>query len=1470
MPQINRIRVNNVKYNFGTQFYDDFVMRFDGKNALYDLANGGGKSVLMLLLFQNIIPNSTLDDKQPLEKLFRTSEGSTTIHSLIEWKLDEYLIEDDYKYMLTGFCARKAKDDNENEKVKDAASIDYFNYVIFYREYNDNDLINLPLSNNKERITYSGLRSYLKELGSKDYTLKTFTFDRKGEYQQFISKYGLYESEWEIIRGINKTEGHVRTYFEMNYRTTRKVVEDLLIEKIIQKAFMINANKKSPEEEVAKTLLNIKDKLLNLSLKKEEIHNYDKQIEILEAFKGRISMLDSLYESQEAFYVELVKTYNTITAVIKQKEKEQAILSKEKELTIGHLESISRALDTVKVQTQKKRLKALEKDAKAYELKIRDLESDYEKNKAQLSLKESINDYIEYLEYEKKCETIRQELSSAKQDNKELLATLNQYAYWQKQFFSKDSEELKALIEETKKDQKDNMKQLEEILHLQRELDKEIAVISNNIDSAKEREEDIVRTIGKLRKGVNALLVEGSEKEIRANNINQKNLRELLNDYEDKKVKCESHLNDLNEKREKTKGEYKAACNKQEELRSFFEEFDEKKEKADKLKEIYNASDYEALRELIGKRNKRLIVDFAKKKKEEGDLKNYLKQLENKNPVMASEQIMKVLEYIRRCHGAICILGSDYLHDLADEEKASLLQRIPFLPYSIILTTDFGRVAGDHVFREMNFGDYAVPVLSLETVLSNESMIDEAKVIFCAKNRQLFLDEKELNKQISSTKSALDTLCQEIKRLEDNEKTYVETLNYLNSFMTDYHHKHVDYMAKMQEARECVNESGRVLRELEEESYAKEQEIIDLKEKIELEQSSLKDLEETGSILEAIFNANKKLAACENIVIGAEQKIEQKKDQYKSVSLEFAECTKKQRDFSSAINRYHQKLGLIEDNWKNNYSLYDVAGEYAKVEGDSEDLDARFKGIKSAFENEHTDLEDKNNLLLSYELAADKAVKTIAGRGISLEHLKEMSKSVGFIQVEESVIESLNASMMTLEEKIAQQRLLLEQSKEDKNKLFGSVENATSVVEERYGAFKEVDLKNMDYETFIEEHQASLLTMKDRLAQVEAKIERGLRRLRVLEDHKREANRLIRQVQVKYTLTTETYDFELDIPRKMEKLIHLYGKLYKDELHRKNEFSKAKENAVSILTLLKDYELSEEIRNHVEVPKNCEEAILLIANIDETRDIIKLEKESISQGIRDMELIKDSFESQCLQQCNNIKMELDKLSKLSKITMDDEPIQIISLKIPYVREEYKKQRMSEYIDKIVKNCDSYKDYDERLKYIRNQLAWKNLFSVIVTDMNNIRLNLYKRERIKEQSRYLKYEEAVGSAGQSQGIYIQFLIGIVNYISSIYAGNIDHTKLKKVIFIDNPFGAAKDIYIWEPIFRMLKMNNVQLIVPARGATPAISGRFDVNYVLGQKLIDNKQQTVVVDFHSNVDIDQIDYVKIEYEQEVLDFI
>jgi hypothetical protein len=99
---------------------------------------------------------------------------------------------------------------------------------------------------------------------------------------------------------------------------------------------------------------------------------------------------------------------------------------------------------------------------------------------------------------------------------------------------------------------------------------------------------------------------------------------------------------------------------------------------------------------------------------------------------------------------------------------------------------------------------------------------------------------------------------------------------------------------------------------------------------------------------------------------------------------------------------------------------------------------------------------------------------------------------------------------------------------------------------------------------------------------------------------------------------------------------------------------------------------------------------------------------------------------------------------------------------------------------------------------------------------------------------------------------------------------DAGELTKTVFIDNPFGAAKDIYIWEPIFALLSANHVQLIVPSRGATPEITGRFDVNYVLGQQMAEGKAITVVTRYSSRTEEELPEYQELSYEQETFDFI
>ena len=387
----------------------------------------------------------------------------------------------------------------------------------------------------------------------------------------------------------------------------------------------------------------------------------------------------------------------------------------------------------------------------------------------------------------------------------------------------------------------------------------------------------------------------------------------------------------------------------------------------------------------------------------------------------------------------------------------------------------------------------------------------------------------------------------------------------------------------------------------------------------------------------------------------------------------------------------------------------------------------------------------------------------------------------------------------------------------------------------------------------LQEHTACLLMQKD--------LER------IVKSVTPDADDIIKKKSAEYAesdLSEELTD------AKYEEAGRSFEAVLKDEQKKRTAFLRARDLLVDRLTMLKAYELAQEIKQNIQPPQSQAEADELSDALRGTAGCIVLERDRISRGIEDMELIKSNFENRCVQICTNIRSELERLDKLSRITLDDEVIPVLSLQIPYIKEEMYKDRMSVYINETVSSAENFKTIDERLKYIRGRLSWKRLFSVIVTDMNSIRLNLYKRERIKDQSRYLRYEEAVGSTGQSQGIYIQFLVSIINYIASINAGGKEAAVLGKTIFIDNPFGAAKDVYIWEPIFKLLKTNHVQLIVPARGATPAITGRFDVNYVLGQKLVDKKQQTVVVDYHSQVAEQELEYERLSFSQESFDFL
>ena len=405
-------------------------------------------------------------------------------------------------------------------------------------------------------------------------------------------------------------------------------------------------------------------------------------------------------------------------------------------------------------------------------------------------------------------------------------------------------------------------------------------------------------------------------------------------------------------------------------------------------------------------------------------------------------------------------------------------------------------------------------------------------------------------------------------------------------------------------------------------------------------------------------------------------------------------------------------------------------------------LRAAFYGIRDAYEKEHMDLDDKKQLMESYARSMERLTKSIADRNLQMARMENLRADGQIYQTEAENISQIRQDLENMAQQADNMRQQLTAIEADKNRLYGSVAQAVNVIEEKYGAYKEVALNDQSYESYVENMRQLYENTSAEYRSLTGRIERLKKELYALEGIRHDVERLMKLCHVQENLTTETLDEQIGLKRRYEELLRRYEQMQSQYFAKRDAFEKDKAKAVSELHQLGAEGLAAELREHLSLPENAEAAGRVMQEIEETIALIRIEKERVGKNMEDLVSIKDSFESQCLQICQNIRMELDKLPKMSAIVMDNEQIQMVGLTIPYVKENFYKEKMSAYIDDIVNQSDTLGTQEEKMRYIRQQLAWKRLFSVIVTDMNAIRLTLYKRERIASQSRYMKRRWAV--------------------------------------------------------------------------------------------------------------------------------
>lgn len=1461
MPHINRVRVNNVKYNFGTQFYDDFMMRFSCKNTIYDLANGGGKSVLMLLLLQNLIPNCTLDEKQPVEKLFRTSSGSSTIHSLIEWKLDSCYQKNNFKYMTTGFCARKGKD-NGDEGIKESANIEYFNYCIFYREFGDNDIKNLPLSKDGERITYNGLKSYLRDLEKKDHGVEVYIFERKGDYQSFISQYGLFESEWEIIRGINKTEGHVRTYFENNYKTGRKVVEDLLIEEIIQKSFNNQIGNHTDDDSMAKTLLDIKDKIIELSRRKEEISTFDRQISLMQELSGQIIGFKEYQEEKEKLKDQLLgklavcrKLSENLTNALKEDEESQDRLETE-------YKNEDKMVSIAKIIDDQKELDKLKQLVSESAVKIDSLLAEEDGINNQIRFAECMDSYEDMKKYEALKEEVILAMDNRMRDNGDVYDEIRSLAGAAHILVENMLSDYETTLAECRENAGKLLEEYECAKKAKEDTDIRLAGAEGGIRSLSTRITGKEEQLKTLIQETGILIVDQAEDEMKQlNSVIKKQKEEILEKErisEDIRLKIESIRNTVTD----LYSEIKVLQHEENSLLKAQEKLGAGSEKLSALSAVYGETDSNRLKSSIYNLYKNTIRQIADEELKIHSMREYITNLSEGRYMLDGQQYREVEEYLFNTYGEDVLYGYQWYGTLAPAQQRDVAKRIPFLDYSFVIKGDFERIRQDINLRNFSHSSYIVPVISEMILRDTRHAASADFIVFGTKDLSFLMDSGKVEAELDKVRNELYGKEEELKKLKLKQSVLWEDYLYILGVSGTENRKTGEELEKV---REKLKEY-----QLKSDEQKQQQEMLEAELKkssvfIEENKKAIEDKEQLLVKMEKVSEINseiKELYSQKKDLREECEKSERLLEQYnQTVRKSYIDW----QDAASKLEAVQTADVKLKQQWKEIFEPY-YSEEYKKTDSNQsyEQILVRFNGLLSVVNNENADITDKKTLVKAYEDSIAKCMREIEKRGYSVTEISEkyLTENIqGDIREGQG---RLRDRLKAVKGELAELRRESESQNAQMNRMEGSLAHARGIIEEKHGDFRVFECDNT--RQFITEHSNAMKMIQEKISLIQKEMKEKSAKLGELTVIDKDVERMLKSTGITIPFEIKASgDVRIEDLEGYEKIQKDYDRLIRNEYRRKEEFSREKRKITDRLRESNAFDLAEEVERSVNVPDSVMEIDVMAENIKETCECIVLERERVGKGIDDMERIKDSFENRCIQTCCNIKAELDRLPKLSKITLDNEVISMIGLSIPYVKEEFYKERMAAYINDTVAFSESFKTEDERIQYIKNRLSWKKLFSVIVTDMNAIRLNLYKRERIKDQSRYLRYEEAVGSTGQSQGIYIQFLIAIINYISNINAAGKEVSSIGKVIFIDNPFGAAKDIYIWEPIFKLLKTNHVQLIVPARGATPAITGRFDVNYILGQKMTGGRQQTVVVDYRSQVQNEEMEYTRLEYTQE-----
>ncbi len=1418
MPKIRNLRVINAYFNDARRVFQDFNMPFYGENATYELINGGGKSVLLMLMLQCVLPKEYLDPKKPFKDIFKGGDPNRTTHVLVEWELDEALC--DHKYLLTGFCAKKRNNPDEMDK---SGNPDHFNYLYAYDRPNEMDIHRIPLCWNEgdEFVTvdFSKTRDMLREQ-SQEFDISIF--DGKTRYIQELKKYNLLDVEMKMIRMINKKENYFKSHFTENYGSSRSLVEKLLVsttQKCLESRDVLEHEvNQSNSKSLASALFNSQEQIRKLSAEMEKLEEYEillKSVHDIKTSNEEVLQGFSRLEELKKQACSQLKAYE-----LKVRETTAQLNDSRSSFEKAKNDEREGLLDIEELELKKfnAKVNVIRRDLERLENRKEDILGQIHKISSEVDHAYAVNKYMKIRDYEKEIREYRYRLEDRKKSNKELfdkkerLGGKLHFLYEgalgavREEHLGEDSK-LKEIYRKLGDHQ-------EHIGHLGSKIEGVIDRISGfeeDIKQTREKETELQAQYVQFPRITGGLI---HKDEIKASNERHKELsdkgEQLSEDIHRREIEqtglqgegktIETQIDGLNEKLER--------------LTRQKNNFEAERAEIGELLRVFDTGTAENCLSLIEAEIKASTNKIYGLEQEKASFKEEIETIREHGSSLTKE-MKEALEWFKSEFGT-AYSGAEYLREFDNERQEELLERAPWLMKSLILMKqDFNRIVSSPSILPARIRDFSVIIIN-QVVLQENRKLSREDMFVPAREATHYiklLDPQatieRLERQISKLSQELDELNKDLEISSDNRDSVRKYLdNYPEGFEEELNQDIEVCSGMIKETGEVLKDNNKKLRDLEvligelkAEKESVRAGILELDRKLEV-------LVELDEVIDKLIRVNADLEKSRIDLKEFTQQKEQADDRK-------AQLEHEQESQRNVVERLRDRRRELEQN-------VGTFREFAIVDPGPQDsieaLSPEYESVVELIKGVATDVENieksiKNNEEYIAGLRAD-----IQELGVPEEKLTDAdtpfeTEYINRLKSKKEVSEKICADVVS--------RCSAKKTEYDGEK---------ALFDNRIGEFEREFVVSADLfdETVFD---GQIRERRDELSRVRESIKEFDKKIASLEAKLGG----YRSNYDKYTTLDSLYHFkDIDTPPAHE-LIDQYrmsqllreGNKKAEDIVDKYELKK-QEAINAIRGSGVPNSLTDTITNKLGTPKDLQRARQIRDSLAEYEKVVNNKIKVQSHAVNSLKQVEEKVLSQALGFARLYRDHLKRFPALSKIRIDGRNQEMIRINFKECEysDELSHSKMQHYVKELIEMIEEQK-LDE--KALVSYLTPSRLVNQVL-DMDAISLSIRKIDT--DQTRFQKWEKIQASDGQENAMFIIFIVVLMSYMRDIVVNRAELNS-SKLLIIDNPFGSTSAYYLWEKIASILKTNEVQLICPTHKINPEIREYFPIRHVLTQE-------------------------------------